>query len=95
MQVAESLGKATEVHSSHRCCTLIHEWASPYIKPHVENEQGKECLECTKNDKKAHNLHYEEATMITKQCTNISKAQTTPIHTDNQRHLPKTSGFEK
>ena len=51
-------------------------WAHPNIRPHVENEQGKECLK----EEQRHKMHTKYITTwpkTTKQCTNITKYITT------------------
>ena len=46
-----------------------------YIRPHVQNEQGKECLQCESNVKKHTNCIMKRPKAIIKQCTHINKHQ--------------------
>ena len=44
MEVTEGLGNTVEVHPSSTLSCNRAKWAHPYARPHVNNEEGKECL---------------------------------------------------
>ena len=44
MQLTEGPGNIVEVHPSRTLSRNRAKWAHPYASPHVNNEEGKECL---------------------------------------------------